>query len=905
MREHGANTKHACLATPVSVGSRGARRWLAGRLAVLCLGVLLAACQMRLSNVAEPSTPPSENPAGETLPVAPPTPVIPVAEEAATVTVEPTALTVAEGGAATYLVMLGSEPTGDVTITPVPSAELLVQPTELTFTTADWGSAQTVTVSAVRDTDAVADPPGQVTHTVRGGGYDDATASVSVIIVEADVATLAVDSAHATEQAGGISFMVTLSRAVDRVVSAHYDTGGTDDSADAGTDYASTTGTLSFAARSTGAQTIEVVVHDDELDEDDEFLTVTLSDANAPLAGGEATLAVTGRIDDDDLPPHLGIDDASLDEGDGAMSFAVGLESASGLRIAVGYATADQSATAAADYEAVSGTLTFPAGTTVQSITVPIVDDQDIEEPESFTVTLTLGDPDRATLTDATANGEIIDNDVEPLQLSSLEVTGGGSMYPEFDADTYHYGATCNGNTTLRVQAAAKRSGASLTLLAADPVDNLQAVGSLDVEVSAHAHLDVAIELSDAGETAMYLVHCRPADFTGVKVLKKLDDASEGLLILTPQGKGLGNYYSTLLDYNGVPRLIIGGGYNFRPYPNGPTIDGKKVRYGAHKRALDEDFELIRTVDVVAPLTSANGHDFVITDRGFLFISYHGTSRDLSGLEHESGDPLPTEAWMKDSVIQEVAPDGTELFRWNSWDHLDVLKAEDCLIVEKYLDGRTEYGHLNSLQIADGDIIASFRGCAQVLRIDRSSGAVEWKLGGTPPDPDSAHTHAYLPLVDDPAGEFCGQHHVTLTAADTVVLFDNGVQCLGPRKNETPFSRVVEYDISSGTQAVFMREYRRPAEQGHSQSRGGVTVVNDGDNDSQNDRWVISWGIVMNETVGLQQLVALSEVDPGTPGTNTSRSLFEASMYKSGHVVHTYRLYHQPESAVKIPLSLP
>ena len=132
MREHGANTKQACLTTSVAVGSRGARRWLAGRLAVLCLGVLLAACQMRLSNVAEPSTPPSENPAGETLPVAPPTPVIPVAEEAATVTVEPTALTVAEGGAATYLVMLGSEPTGDVTITPVPSAELLVQPTELT-----------------------------------------------------------------------------------------------------------------------------------------------------------------------------------------------------------------------------------------------------------------------------------------------------------------------------------------------------------------------------------------------------------------------------------------------------------------------------------------------------------------------------------------------------------------------------------------------------------------------------------------------------------------------------------------------------------------------------------------------------------------------------------------------------
>ena len=423
----------------------------------------------------------------------------------------------------------------------------------------------------------------------------------------------------------------------------------------------------------------------------------------------------------------------------------------------------------------------------------------------------------------------------------------------------------------------------------------------MDVPVSANAHRDVAIELSDAGETTMYIVHCRPADFPEVKILKKLDGASEGLLFV-----GVG--YGALLDYNGVPRFIISDGYNLRPYPNGPTIDGKTVRYGMGRKALDEDFELIRTADVVAPLTSANLHDLLITDRGFLFISYHDTSSDLSDLEDDNGDPLPTAALMTDSVIQEVAPDGTELFRWNSWDHLDVLKAEDCLIVEKYLGGRTEYGHLNSLQIADGDIIASFRGCAQVLRIDRSSGAVEWKLGGTPPDPDSAHTYTYLPLVDDPAGEFCGQHHVTLTAAETVVLFDNGVQCLGPRKNETPFSRVVEYDISSGTQAVFMREHRRSLEQGHSQARGGVMVVNDDDNDPENDRWVISWGgVIVDATVGLQQLVALSEVDPGTPGTNTSLSLslFEASMFKSGNPVRTYRVYHQPESAVTIPLDLP
>ena len=224
------NRKQACLATPGSVGRRGARRWPAQRLAVLCLGVLLAACQMRISSAAEPPTQPemtSDEPAAE-QPARAPDPLVDA--ELPTVTVEPTRLYVSEGATATYLFMLAAQPTGEVTVTPAPPAELAVQPTELTFTAADWRDAQVVTVSAARDADAVADPEGQVTHTVRGGGYDDATASVSVIIVEADVATLAVAPADATEDAGGIFFMVTLSRAVDRIVSAQYGTGAADDS---------------------------------------------------------------------------------------------------------------------------------------------------------------------------------------------------------------------------------------------------------------------------------------------------------------------------------------------------------------------------------------------------------------------------------------------------------------------------------------------------------------------------------------------------------------------------------------------------------------------------------------------------------------------------------------------------
>ena len=83
------------------------------------------------------------------------------------------------------------------------------------------------------------------------------------------------------------------------------------------------------------------------------------------------------------------------------------------------------------------------------------------------------------------------------------------------------------------------------------------------------------------------------------------------------------------------------------------------------------------------------------------------------------------------------------------------------------------------------------RGCAQVLRIDGATGAVEWKLGGTAA-PDGSTTE-FLELVEhsDPpvVEEFCGQHHVTLT--------------------------------SSGTQAEYLREYRLPDAHGPFTHDGG------------------------------------------------------------------------------------
>ena len=68
-----------------------------------------------------------------------------------------------------------SEPTGQVTVTPSRSsgdADVTVSGA-LTFTPANWDTAQTVTVSAAQDLDAV-DDTAVIGHAVSGGDYGSA-----------------------------------------------------------------------------------------------------------------------------------------------------------------------------------------------------------------------------------------------------------------------------------------------------------------------------------------------------------------------------------------------------------------------------------------------------------------------------------------------------------------------------------------------------------------------------------------------------------------------------------------------------------------------------------------------------------------------------------------------------------
>ena len=162
---------------------------------------------------------------------------------------------------------------------------------------------------------------------------------------------------------------------------------------------------------------------------------------------GTYTLSVTLV----NAPPAKGIEvaDAEATEGlDAQILFRVTLGRAPSEPVTVSYATADGTAVAGEDYEATSGTLTFAAGETEQTVAVTIIDDAVEDSGETFR--LVLSGPAGAELADAEATGTILNIDESVSEgstdlpantsTSGVVASGGsatGEIASEEDADWF------------------------------------------------------------------------------------------------------------------------------------------------------------------------------------------------------------------------------------------------------------------------------------------------------------------------------------------------------------------------------------------------------------------------------------------------------------------------------------
>ena len=215
------------------------------------------------------------------------------------------------------------------------------------------------------------------------------------------------DFTTSDESASNITATVSLSAASSLTITANYNTA--DVSATAGSDYAATSGPLTFAPGDT-SKSITIAIMSDSINEIDETFEVQLS--NIVNAVGSLTPgAVT--ITDDDAQPDISIgDNSTADETAGSTNLNVLLSAASGKTISVDYTTADGTATAGDDYTAATGTITFAPGITTQNIPIAVLADSKDEDNE--TVSVSLNNPSNVTINDGAGVLTITDDDLPP-----------------------------------------------------------------------------------------------------------------------------------------------------------------------------------------------------------------------------------------------------------------------------------------------------------------------------------------------------------------------------------------------------------------------------------------------------------------------------------------------------------
>ena len=213
------------------------------------------------------------------------------------VIVSPTSLTMAEGGSGTYTMALNAAPTADVTVDITAGGDVSVSPASVTFSSSNWSSAQTVTVSAAHDDDAANDTA-TLQHRTRTTDSDYSgvsVASVAVTVADDESAgvTVSVPTLTVAEGSSGTYTMV-LDAAPTADVTVDITAGGD-------VSVSPTSVTFSSSNWSTAQTATVSAAHDDDENHDNQTVSHSIGNGSASEYAALSSLAgVEVSVGDDD-----------------------------------------------------------------------------------------------------------------------------------------------------------------------------------------------------------------------------------------------------------------------------------------------------------------------------------------------------------------------------------------------------------------------------------------------------------------------------------------------------------------------------------------------------------------------------------------------------------------------------
>jgi hypothetical protein len=259
-------------------------------------------------------------------------------------------------------------------------------------------------------------------------------------------------------------------------------------------------------------------------------------------------------------------------------------------------------------------------------------------------------------------------------------------------------------------------------------------------------------------------------------------------------GDGTKLYY-VILDNTGTNALFASKTNTLARFV---TPQGFDAVAGAGVFSLKD--ETLSTVDSFTTLGyTLDTHDMKVLPNGHALV--FGTevrTIDMSALV--SGGK--TAASVTGDIIQEIDANKRLVFEWHTFDHIPITNSFYDLTQQSI-----DYAHMNAVSIdpIDNNLLVSLRTTSEIVKINRQTGEVMWRLGG------KANQFTFIGEHEEDAPYYTvGQHDIHRLANGNLLYFDNGnISGAGITPNDRTYSRGVEYQLDESNKvATLVWEFR-------------------------------------------------------------------------------------------------
>lgn len=304
------------------------------------------------------------------------------------------------------------------------------------------------------------------------------------------------------------------------------------------------------------------------------------------------------------------------------------------------------------------------------------------------------------------------------------------------------------------------------------------------------------IDVAASRDVADGLMFLTPNDGNGKDGPMIADDAGDLVWMLPGSGQGATDLQ--VVEFRGEPALMWWEGVI-----NGGIGTGDVV-------VVD------RTYREIARLQVGNGyradlHECHLTPQGTILMTGDGgvPASRASGAGSFTGQVLDCGVWEIDLAT------GRTLFEWHGVDHVPV----DESYIDPPTDGSTiwDYLHVNSIDLdTDGGFLISARNTSAVYKVERATGAIQWRLGGKRSD-----------FTIGQGADFSWQHDVRRHPDGSISIFDDSTD------PHTSRGLIVSVDESAMRSTLVAAYARQPPVLAHSQ--GNVQLL-------PNGNVLVGWG---------------------------------------------------------------